>query len=127
VLELFRQSHIGLLPSYIEGYGYTVLEAQAGGCPMITTDIKAFPDTNPDEVGWRIQIDGEDYDYETAEGRAHISDRIEKGLARILLQILEDRSQIPEKGTAALDRIEKEHSPEGHRERLREVYLDVLD
>jgi glycosyltransferase involved in cell wall biosynthesis len=127
VLELFRQSHIGLLPSYIEGYGYTVLEAQAGGCPMITTDIKAFPDTNPDEVGWRIQIDGEEYDYESPEGQARISKRIEDGLDRILRQLLEDCLQIREKGIAALDRIEKEHSPARHGERLRTIYREALD
>jgi glycosyltransferase involved in cell wall biosynthesis len=127
VLELFRRSHIGLLPSYIETYGYTVLEAQAAGCPTITTDIKAFPDINPDEVGWRIGIDGDDYDFRSEEGRARISERIERGLYRTLKTILDDRSVIRRKGTAALERIAEEHAPARHRTRLREIYWEALN
>jgi glycosyltransferase involved in cell wall biosynthesis len=122
VLDIFKQGHIGLLPSYTETYGYTVLEAQASGCPTITTDINAFPDINPDKVGWRIPIDGEDYDFQSEEGRALISDRLEKGLYRRLKRILEDRSVIREKGKAALARIAEEHSPAQHRRRLRAIY-----
>lgn len=127
VLELFRRAHIGLLPSYIETYGCTVLEAQACGCPTITTDIKAFPDINPDEVGWRVQVDKEDYDYQSEEGRRRISDRIEKGLDRILREILNDRSKVQEKGMAALNRIEEEHSPTQHGSRLCTIYREALE
>jgi glycosyltransferase involved in cell wall biosynthesis len=127
VLELFKRSHIGLLPSYVETYGYTVLEAQACGCPTITTDVKAFPDINPDEVGWRVQIDGKNYDFESREGRRRISGRIEQGLCRILERILKDRSQVRRKGAAALDRIAEEHSPSQHGERLRTIYREALD
>lgn len=127
VIELFRRSHIGLLPSYIETYGYTVLEAQACGCPTITTDIKAFPDINPDEVGWRVQVDEEDYDFRSEEGRRRISDRIKQGLYRVLREILNDRPRIREKGMAALRRIKKEHSPAQHGERLRTIYREALE
>lgn len=126
VLKLFTQSHIGLLPSYIETYGYTVLEAQACGCATITTDVKAFPEINPDEVGWRVQVDEEDYDFRSEEGRRRISDRIESGLYRVLGEILEDRSCIREKGRAALNRIKTEHSPARHGERLRKIYREAL-
>lgn len=127
VLNLFKRSHIGLLPSYIETYGYTVLEAQACGCPTITTDINAFPDINPDEVGWRIQIDGEDYDFRSEEGRRRISDRIERGLYETLGAILNDRSQVRKRAGAALNRIEEEHSPARHGERLRTIYEEALE
>jgi len=127
VLELFKRSHIGLLPSYIETYGYTVLEAQASGCPTITTDVKAFPDINPDEVGWRVQIDGEDYDFRSKEGRRRISDRIETGLYETLREILNDRSKIREKGISALSRVAEEHSPALHGERLRTIYREALE
>lgn len=127
VLRIFRKAHIGLLPSYVEGYGYTVLEAQACGCSTITTDINAFPNINPSEVGWKIQIDGEEYNYKSEKGRNRISDRIEKGLDRILGEVLNDRSRVQEKGMAALNRIEEEHSPTQHGTRLRTIYREVLE
>lgn len=127
VLEVFKRSHVGLLPSYIETYGYTVLEAQASGCPTITTDVKAFPDINPDQVGWRIEIDGEDYDFRSEEGRRRISDRIETGLYQTLKSILNDRSKIREKGICALSRIEEVHSPPLHGKRLRTIYREALE
>ena len=126
VLEVFKGSHIGLLPSYIETYGYTVLEAQACGCATITTDIRAFPDTNPDEVGWRVEIDGDDFDFRTRNGRALISERIERGLYCTLKTILEDPMVVREKGEAALNRIAEEHAPARHGERLREIYREAL-
>jgi len=126
VLDIFQHAHVGVLPSYLDTYGYTVLEAQACGCPTITTDIKAFPDINPDEVGWRIQIANEECDYRTKEGRHRISDHIEQGLYRILKEILNDRTMVREKGAGALDRIAEEHSPALHGERLRTIYREAL-
>ena len=38
VIDLFKSAHVGLLPSFEESYGYSVLEAQACGCPVITTN-----------------------------------------------------------------------------------------
>ena len=55
MLELLSGSHIGLLPSFAETYGYVVLEMQAAGVPVVTTDIRAFSEVNPDECGWRIR------------------------------------------------------------------------
>ncbi|MDI3521542.1 MAG: hypothetical protein PWR04_1530 [Anaerophaga sp.] len=56
VLEIYKQSHIGLLPTWADSYGYSVLEAQAAGCPCITTDIRALPEINNDEIGWVINL-----------------------------------------------------------------------
>lgn len=126
VLNIFRRSHIGLLPSYADAYGYTVLEAQAAGCATITTDIKTFPEINPDSVGWRVGIDGDDYDFRTPEGRALISKRLEHGLYRILTETLEQPYIIQEKGRAAIKRIKNEHDPERHRARLQSIYDQAL-
>jgi glycosyltransferase involved in cell wall biosynthesis len=41
VLELMKKSHVGLLPTYADTYGYSVLEFQAAGCPVITTNVRA--------------------------------------------------------------------------------------
>ena len=34
VLELLKRTHVSLLPTYDDTYGFSVLEAQAAGCPV---------------------------------------------------------------------------------------------
>ena len=50
-LELMKKSHIGLLPTYADTYGYSVLEFQAAGCPVITTNVRALPEINNNNLG----------------------------------------------------------------------------
>jgi len=56
VLELLKRADVGLLPSYADTYGLSVLEAQACGKPVITTDIRALPEINPETAGWLIKV-----------------------------------------------------------------------
>ncbi len=49
-----RTADIGMLPSYADTYGFSVLEAQAGNA-VITTDIRALPEVNNPAVGWLIK------------------------------------------------------------------------
>src|SRR5262249_18051285 len=56
VIKLLKQTHVGLLPTWAETYGYFVLEAQACGCPVISTDIRALPEINNAECGWLIKV-----------------------------------------------------------------------
>ena len=39
VLELMREQHVGLLPTWSDTYGYSVLEFQGIGVPVITTNV----------------------------------------------------------------------------------------
>ena len=127
VINVFQESHIGVLPSYIETYGYTVLEAQACGCATITSDVKAFPDINPNLVGWQIKISGDDYDFQTEEGRSLISQRLERGLYRVLAKAQNDPTKVIEKGRAALQRIREYHSPKQHKTRIKSIYDQALN
>lgn len=125
VLELFKRSHVGLLPSYADAFGYSILEAQACACPTISTDIRALAEINDDTVGWIIEAGGEN-PHKTEEGRAELSERIEQGLERIITNIIEDPSVLATKGQAALSRIQREHAPKQHAERLRSIYQDIV-
>ena len=46
VMNILKNTHVGLLPTYADTYGYSVLEAQSFGCPVITTNIRAMPEIN---------------------------------------------------------------------------------
>ena len=124
-LALMRTADVGMLPSYADTYGFSVLEAQASGLPVITTDIRALPEVNNPTVGWLIKVPknalGEAL-YVTVEEREVLSHSIRAGLEQSVRHIAADPGQIAVKGAAALDRIRKEHDPAAYADALRQIY-----
>ncbi len=125
VLELMKESHIGLLPTYADTFGLSVLEFQAAGCPVISTNIRALPEINNNEVGWLINIPknrlGEAI-YVTSEQRASIREHIEKGLEKIVEEILQNRQIIKQKSLKAIQHIKHNHSVSQFANKLRSIY-----
>ncbi|WP_430810994.1 MULTISPECIES: glycosyltransferase family 4 protein [unclassified Carboxylicivirga] len=125
LLTLLKQSHVALMPTYADTYGYFVLEAQACGCPVITTDIRALPEINNNECGWVIKVPKDTLGngvLHIPEERAMFSKTIEKELYTTVKEILASPEIIQPKAAAALRRIKEEHDPERHAQRLVEVY-----
>lgn len=130
VLQLMREADVGLLPTYADTYGYVVLEFQAAGCPVITTDVRAMPEINDETTGWLISVPknrlGEAI-YTTATDRARISGAIRSGLERCAREILANRTIIAAKAQCALQNIVKHHDPLHVGERLRSIYAQASD
>jgi glycosyltransferase involved in cell wall biosynthesis len=125
VVEHMRRAHIGLLPTYAETFGYSVLEFQAAGCPVVSTDVRALPEINSEECGWLISVPrnrlGEAL-YTTPDARQDLSTAIEAGLERAVHEIFTNLSGIEVKGAAALSRIEKAHSPDDFARQMQRIY-----
>ena len=129
VLALMRSAHVGLLPTYADTYGMSVLECQAHGTPVITTIVRALPEINTPEVGWLIKVPHDNLGeavYTTPEQRALLSASIEAGLERVLHEIFADRASLRRKGIAALEKIEREHSPANFAARMGAIYQQAL-
>lgn len=112
VLELFKKSHVGLLPTWADSFGYSVLEAQASGCPVITTDIRALPEINSDEIGWLIYVDktnNKDGDIFSQEKRELFSKNLYENLYLIILQIVNSPESIKEKGVKCINQIKSKY------------------
>ena len=125
VLALFKKSHIGLLPSYQDTFGYSVLEAQACGCPVISTDIRALPEINNEDCGWLVEIPKDSYgnaQFSEAKKKRKTSEQMEAGLYVILSRILDDPNQIAQKGKASLERIRQAHAPASRASFLEKQY-----
>lgn len=129
VLDVIKKSHVGLLPSYAETYGLSALELQASGCPVITTNIRALPEINNNQVGWLIDIPrnvlGEAI-YTTAQNRDEISNSICSGLESVVHQIFADPSLIERKGRAAIEKIKLEHDPVKYANALAKIYNQAV-
>lgn len=125
VMEKLKRSHIGLLPSYAETYGYSVLEAQACGCPVITTNIRALPEINNENCGWVIDVPKDRWSngiLDTEKQRAEYSAILTERLYEIIFDIVSNPDQIFGKAKNSLKRIEQKHDPINTAHQLEHIY-----
>ena len=125
VIDLMRHSDIGLLPTHADTYGYSVLEFQSCGVPVVSTDIRALPEINDNECGWLIPVTKNRFGegrYDTATERRARSNEILTGLIGVLEGILRDPLPTRRKGELARSRIRSLHDPVAYARALKEVY-----
>ena len=129
VLDLMKKVHVGLLPTYADTYGYSVLEFQASGCPVITTDVRSLPEINDNDKGWIINVPknclGEAI-YDTEADRRAISQAICEGLEAAIHSVFTDRSNIPVKANQSILSIKTDHSLTRFSEAMKKIYLDAI-
>lgn len=127
VVELMRKSHIGLLPSLAETYGYSVLEMQAAGCPCITTNIRALGEINNDKRGWICDINpngfGEAiYGSDNEEHKRAVQNQLENELLRVFNDIFQNQRIIEEKAHLSVKYIEENHNPDMISKMIQDIY-----
>jgi glycosyltransferase involved in cell wall biosynthesis len=130
IVKLFEKTHICLLPTYAETYGYTVLEAQACGCPAITTDIESLPEINNDDLGWSIKIDQDALGYslhQTQAQRAAVSAQISEQLKCIIENILQNPALIANKANKSIEKIKKQHNFDTISLQMAKIYDQALN
>lgn len=129
VQNLMKGADVGLLPTWADTYGFSVLEAQAAGCPVISTDVRALPEINNGRIGWLIHVPKDELGeatYASAVERQAVREQIESGLESIVREIAENPGLIVQKGQAALERIRADHDPLAYAEALRQIYYAAL-
>ena len=129
VLELLRNSHVGLLPTYDDTYGFSVLESQAAGCPVITTDVCVMSEINTPQIGWVISVPQTEKKIalrSTGHQIRNISAIIEEGVYHAALEAIQNPALIAAKAEGALDRISREHDPASIARQTEEVYFNAL-
>lgn len=125
VLALCRKAHLGLLPTMADTYGYSVLEMQACGCPVISTDIRALPEMNNKECGYLINVPkapSTEALYGTDEEVARLKQAIFEGLYSAFAEILDNPEKLKAKSKASIEKIKNDHSPEKYGQILAEIY-----
>lgn len=130
VMALMKKADVGLLPTYSDIFGYSVLESQACGCPTITSDVRAMPEINNEACGWVFEVGQKTKHREIANMREVLdSYEMEIKLETVVRSILQDPDFRPHQEAriaACLKRIEQMHSPERHRQILEETYQKAV-
>ena len=106
---------VGLLPTWADTFGYSILEFQACGCPVITTDVRAISEINDWSCGWLIKVPKNDFGeivWSEEEEKLEISKCIQTALEDSIVDILDNYDSIRQKGYNCVDRIRRYHDPE---------------
>lgn len=125
VLKLMKNSHIGLLPTLGETYGYSILEFHAARCPVITTNVRAIPEISNDKCGWLIELNLNKYGelgITSFEERQIVSQKIIDELINAISYFLENPKIIKNKGETSLNRIAQEHNPIEYANKLAQIH-----
>ncbi len=130
VMKLLKSTHVALLPTHDDSYGFSVLEAQACGTPVITTDIKALVEINNNQCGWVIKVpkDENDKAYISSKiGRAELKKVIQEGLSHYVTDIIKNPEQIKVKAERAFERIRKNHDAKKLSAEVYEIYSQIVN
>lgn len=125
VLDKMKQAHVCLLPTWMDTFAYSVLEAQACGTPVISTSLRALTEINDESVGWLIDVPVNRLNnplHLTREQQNVFSEKLLAGLYNKTEYVLQHHEEIKEKAVGCLEKIKKYHSPKEYEEKLRMVY-----
>lgn len=127
VLSLMKSAHIGLLPTLADTYGYSVLEMQACGCPVITTDIRALTEINNADCGWLCHIPHNEfgeaiYAVDSVQTKQHTREILRNNLLTTVEAILSNPDVIQEKAVLSVKRISEKHDPAIIAQQLQAIY-----
>ncbi len=113
VLALLKSADVALLPTYADTYGYAVLEAQAAGCPVISTDIRALSEINNNTLGWLIKVPKDERKNAVLDQSDEVktySATLKHQLIGILEDIFKQPDQIKQKAELCLKKIDQKHN-----------------
>jgi glycosyltransferase involved in cell wall biosynthesis len=128
-LELMSRSHIGLLPTYFDTYGFSALEMMAAGCGMVATNQRALAEVVRRDRGWIVEMpldESRTIDRSNERSRALASRTLVEQLVAIFEEIAEDPAEAHARGRAARDYIARNHDPLLYASQLRTVYEAAL-
>lgn len=132
VINLFKQSNVAILPSFGETYGYAVIEAQACGCPVITTNSWAFPEINNNSIGWLLELPtviengGLKAKIRNIEEVSEYRKLMIEAIEFTIKEVIDNINLAADKGVQARNRVKLMHDPVKHSNSLKAIYAKAL-
>lgn len=126
VIELLKESDIGILPSWGETYGYFLLEAMACGCPVIAPNASPFTEFVKPEHGWLLDIRGKSDDHGPLTITAEDSEKLVESIVSAVCEAINDRRGLSSKSGHAIEFIRRYHDPHLAARRLQQIYSEAI-
>lgn len=128
VLQLCKKAHVGLLPTYRDSFGYSVIEMQSCGCPVLSTDIFALPELNDSSVGYVCQIrSAVDALTDEPQDAQKLRPMLQSELHQQLERVAAERDTLYEKACRSVQRVAERYDPDRHAETLWNLYQECLE
>lgn len=130
IREIVKRTDVGILPTWMDTYGYSVLEFQSAGCPVISSDIRALPEINNDDIGWMIKLPKDKFGalkIDKESDKNLIRELIVKALEKSIIDIYNNSNRIIEKGKLAYNRIIDEHNVLEYSKKLKNIYVNSIN
>lgn len=129
LLDLLKEYDVGLLPTWADTFGYSVLEMQASGCPVITTNVRALDELNNENTGWKINLtldQNKEVQIQSIEDKEMLRQSMQRQLEKVVLDILKNPEQIKQKSLQSYDHVMKQHSTEEYYKALNQIYEEAF-
>lgn len=137
VLKLIQDSHIGILPSLNDTFGYSVVECMEAGLPVITSNISALPEFVNERVGWVLPVPLDPLRYwdgwKLPQGTPQRHERyveavqaLSAGVAEVLQDLRDRPEQLRAKSAATKVLIESTFDPVARQNQIEDIYRQAL-
>jgi glycosyltransferase involved in cell wall biosynthesis len=121
LVALYNSAHCFLLPTLGEGWGLTLCEAMATGCPSIATAVTGCADFFDDSVGYSIKYQIREWHLDSYRVTAGIHCPDTDDLAKKMIHVFNNYDEALRKGKRASDRIHNKFTWDKSGKRLYEI------
>ncbi len=128
LVDLYNSAHCFLLPSWGEGWGLTLCEAMATGCPAISISATGQADFFDAEVGYPVKFTKEEItleNYENLKTKAHVPDT--QDFIETMLKVVREYPKALAKGVKAHNRIHQKFTWDISGKRMADILKEIAD
>jgi len=123
LLSTMEHQDLGLLPTWGDTYGYSVLEMKSFMLPVITTSVRALPEINEDSNIIKLELNmfGEIV-INSEKDKIIQREMIISGLKSKINKFNHDRSSLITSARTGIEQLKKQHDPTRY---FRKVYQEI--
>lgn len=121
LIDLYQSANCFLLPTFGEGWGLTLCEAMATGCPSIATNVTGIKDYFSEKVGYPLNYEIKEQEMKNYDlyARGYIPDT--KHLIERMMEVIKNYPEALRRGRRASKRIKSRFTWEQSAKRLNEI------
>jgi len=121
LVQLYKDANCFILPTWGEGWGLTLSEAMATGCPSIATRVTGVKEFFDDTVGYEIKHYVQQHELRDYNMSARVYKPFAPHLADRMLHVYSNYEEALKKGKAAADRMRTQFTWEQSAHRIAQI------